>query len=106
MSEKNMAVGPFDAIQKLLSLQSFKSSTFNEKIEIYFHDYQLIPLMMQVKILIQENYIKNLPAIAKKHSGNKQKEELETLDCLCRAAESISDGDLIEQCLRGYLKFN
>ena len=48
---KNITVGPFDVMTKLFSQSSFRSASFPEKIEGYFQDYSLIPLMVQVRVL-------------------------------------------------------
>jgi replication factor C subunit 1 len=47
-AKKNITVGPFDVMSKIFSQSGFRSMSFPEKIEQYFHDYSLIPLMIQV----------------------------------------------------------
>ncbi|KAJ3054745.1 hypothetical protein HK097_000916, partial [Rhizophlyctis rosea] len=94
-SEKNMTMSPFDVTGKLLSAGPFRNMSVNDKIELYFHDYSLIPLM------VQENYIRVQPAIAKDLGGGNQKRtEIETLACLANAADAISQGDLVDSVLR------
>lgn len=89
--EKNVALKPFDITHKLLDGHIYTdlgSNTFtlNDKIGLYFDDLDFTPLM------IQENYIHckpgNLPA-------NKS-----PLDMIAEAADSISEGDLVERKIR------
>jgi replication factor C subunit 1 len=49
-AKKNITVGPFDVMSKIFSQSGFRSMSLPEKIEQYFHDYSLIPLMIQVII--------------------------------------------------------
>ncbi|KAI8915005.1 replication factor RFC1 C terminal domain-containing protein [Powellomyces hirtus] len=94
-SEKNTAVSPFDATAKLFSPGSLNMS-LNERIEMYFHDYGLMPLM------VQESYVKSKPAIATHlHGNDSRRVALETLACMANAADSISLGDLVDRIQRG-----
>lgn len=89
--QKNVALKPFDITSKLFNGQIYTdlgSQTFNlnDKIGLYFDDFDFTPLM------VQENYLAcsptNLPA------GKTP------LDAIADAAESISLGDLIERKIR------
>ncbi|KAJ3086824.1 hypothetical protein HK102_012387 [Quaeritorhiza haematococci] len=94
-SEKNVTLGPWDITGKLLGGSSFRNASTAEKIEYYFQDYQLIPLM------IQENYAKMNPILAQELTKDQRSCALETLNLVSQAAESLSDSDLIEKALRG-----
>ncbi|KAI8849282.1 replication factor RFC1 C terminal domain-containing protein [Chytridium lagenaria] len=92
--EKNTTMGPFDATAKLFSKVSFREMTFAEKSELYFTDYSLMPLM------VQENYVKMDPAIARETAQNPRMVDFETLGLLSSAADSIANGDIIDTALR------
>jgi replication factor C subunit 1 len=95
-AQKNITVGPFDAMQKLFSQGTYRSSTFPEKIENYFHDYSLIPLM------VQENYIRMTPALAKEVAKTPKSIETETMTLISNAADMISRADLLDKLQRRY----
>ncbi|KAI9190770.1 replication factor RFC1 C terminal domain-containing protein, partial [Polychytrium aggregatum] len=95
MSEKDVVVGPFEVTQKLFNQGIYRSASMAEKLEYYFYDFSLVPLM------IQENYLKSAPAIAREVGGaSPRKMALETLKLLSNAADSISDGDILDRVLR------
>ena len=51
VNEKNMLLTPFSIIDKLTGPYSFSKpnrNTLNEKSELYFHDFSMVPLFMQV----------------------------------------------------------
>jgi len=81
-SSKNFTTNPFDVTTKLLSYESEKFSV-EEKSDLYFHDFSLIPLM------IEENYIKSA-------TGGSPAEQLQRLS---KAADSIVNGDLISRVI-------
>lgn len=41
-------MSPFDVVAKLFNASSYNAATVSDKIELYFQDYGLIPLMVQV----------------------------------------------------------
>lgn len=89
--EKNVALKPFDITHKLLDGHIYTdlgSNTFtlNDKIGLYFDDFDFTPLM------IQENYIHCRP-------GNLPPGK-SPLDMIAEAADSISEGDLVERKIR------
>ncbi|KAJ3084849.1 hypothetical protein HDU99_001925 [Rhizoclosmatium hyalinum] len=89
-SEKNMAKSPWDVTGTLLNRGSFRDSSFADKLELYFSDFSLIPLM------IQENYIKMDPTLAHETGGpTKIGQDIEALNCLANAAESIAFADVV-----------
>ncbi|KNC98455.1 replication factor C subunit 1 [Spizellomyces punctatus DAOM BR117] len=93
--EKNSAMTPFDVTAKLFSASVTTSSTISDRIELYFQDFSLIPLM------VQENYAKTSPAIARHLHGNNNKlVDFETLSCIAQASDSISLGDLVDNVQR------
>lgn len=104
-AEKNTNLTVFEAIDALLSVSSFRSRTFGEKMDLYFSDFGMMSLM------VAENYLKNMPANARDITnaqvrgkcapyGAQETLELEVLACLSNAADSISDGDLTDNLLR------
>ncbi|KAI9355983.1 replication factor RFC1 C terminal domain-containing protein, partial [Zopfochytrium polystomum] len=94
-SEKIVAPGPWDATGSLLSKGSFRELPFGQKIELYFADHSLMPLM------IQENFIKMEPALAQDVAKGRGKAamDLEVLNCLSQAADSIAASDIVGQVL-------
>ncbi|KAJ3213262.1 hypothetical protein HDU67_003105 [Dinochytrium kinnereticum] len=92
VSEKNTTIGPFDAIAKLLGKVSFRESSLSEKLELYFSDFSLMPLM------VQENYIKMEPSLSKE--PNVVNADLEHLGLLSLAADAIAQADIIDNVLR------
>ncbi|KAI9332356.1 replication factor RFC1 C terminal domain-containing protein [Obelidium mucronatum] len=89
-SEKNMTMSPWDVTGTLLNRGSFRDASFADKLELYFNDFSLIPLM------IQENYIKMDPSLAHENGGpSKIGQDIEALNCLSQAADAIAYGDII-----------
>lgn len=94
--EKAVVLKPWDLVNKLLGGGMFAPSskaTLNDKIELYFNDHQLSFLMLA------ENYLDVKPARASHLSGREQK--LKTLELVDQAAQSISDGDLVDRMIHG-----
>lgn len=95
--EKHVILKPWDICQKLLGGGMFapsSKSTLNDKIELYFNDHEFSYLM------IQENYLKTKPMLA--NSGKSAREQrLKALQLAEQAAESISDGDLVDRMIHG-----
>ncbi|XP_034244815.1 replication factor C subunit 1 [Thrips palmi] len=85
-AKKNIKLGPWDAVRKIFSSDDHKSMTIMDKSDLFFHDYNLLPLF------VQENYLNVAPHAAKKQT--------DTLRHIARAAASISYGDLIEKTIR------
>ncbi|CAL9737303.1 replication factor C subunit 1 [Monosporozyma servazzii] len=89
--EKNVALKPFDITHKMFDghiYTSIGSNTFtlNDKIALYFDDFDFTPLM------IQENYIHCKPANLPPGKS--------PLEAIADAADSISQGDLVERKIR------
>lgn len=94
--KKNIILKPWDITFKIMSGRTFapeSTMTLNEKIELYFNDYDFSPLMLQ------ENYLKSNPAAASHLQGAQQK--MKALELADAAAESISDGDLVDRMIHG-----
>ncbi|KIH46742.1 replication factor RFC1 domain protein [Ancylostoma duodenale] len=81
VQKKDVAVGPFEAARKLLDSRS----TLQEKQDMFFVDYSIMPLF------VQENY----PNMRNDKHSPKQ-----AMAGLRRAADLISHGDTIERCIR------
>ncbi|KAI9594841.1 replication factor RFC1 C terminal domain-containing protein [Syncephalis fuscata] len=92
-SEKHIALGPFDIIGKYLQNQAYNSTNLAEKLDLYFHDYSIVPLMMQ------ENYIRMAPSLARSAGGSIKDMDLRTLELVAKASESISQGDLVDHAI-------
>lgn len=94
--EKHVVLKPWDITQKILGGGMFASSskaTLNEKIELYFNDHEFSPLMLQ------ENYLGTNPMQSLSYSGREK--NLKNLELLSQAADSISDGDLVDRMIHG-----
>lgn len=96
--EKHVILKPWDICQKLLGGNLFNpasKATLNDKIELYFNDHEFSYLM------IQENYLKARPAGLSGKGYNRREENLKLLELVDKAAESISDGDLVDRMIHG-----
>ncbi|CAK7272029.1 DNA replication factor C complex subunit Rfc1 [Sporothrix epigloea] len=97
--EKHVVLKPWDICQKMLGGGLFapaSKATLNDKIELYFNDHEFSYLM------IQENYLSTRPqALANQTSRSKREANLRYLELVDNAAESISDGDLVDRMIHG-----
>lgn len=96
--EKHVVLKPWDICQKLLGGGLFNpasKATLNDKIELYFNDHEFTPLM------IQENYLKAKPLGLSGKGYNRREETMKYLELVDQAAESISDGDLVDKMIHG-----
>jgi replication factor C subunit 1 len=94
--EKHVVLKPWDITQKILGGGMFAQSskaTLNDKIELYFNDHEFSPLM------VQENYLGTNPIKALNYSGKEK--NLKSLELASEAADSISDGDLVDRMIHG-----
>src|SRR5690349_5092689 len=91
MSSKNVSQGPFDVIPQLFS----SNEPLVEKIGLYFVDYSLVPL------LVHENYLSTTPfSIGKVRQTQGNEKALGAhLDAIAAAADSISEGDLVDKMI-------
>jgi replication factor C subunit 1 len=95
--EKHVVLKPWDICSKLLGGAMFaptSKATLNDKIELYFNDHEFSYLM------IQENYLKTKPQLAN-NEGSERERRLKALQLVEQAAESISDGDLVDRMIHG-----
>ncbi|KAI8958855.1 DNA replication factor C, large subunit [Daldinia sp. FL1419] len=97
--EKSIVLKPWDISHKMLGSGLFSpasKATLNDKIEIYFNDHEFSYLM------IQENYLRTRPAaLSQSQYKNKREQNLKALELFDMAAESISDGDLVDRMIHG-----
>ena len=94
--EKNVILKPWDIVSKILGGGLFapsNTSSLNEKIELYFNDHEFSSLMLQ------ENYLGTNPMLSNQYSGKEKR--LKVLELTDQAAESISDGDLVDRMIHG-----
>ena len=94
--EKHVVLKPWDICHKLLGGGLFhpnSKATLNDKIELYFNDHEFSYLM------IQENYLSTKPTLVGDRKGREALlKDLQLADC---AAESMSDGDLVDRMIHG-----
>lgn len=96
--EKHIVLKPWDICQKMLGGGLFtpaSKATLNDKIELYFNDHEFSFLM------IQENYIRTKPLMLNGKGFTPREERLKALELFDQAAESISDGDLVDRMIHG-----
>ncbi|KAL8818718.1 MAG: hypothetical protein Q9223_002713 [Gallowayella weberi] len=94
--EKHVILKPWDIVGKILGGGLFAPNSktgLNEKIELYFNDHEFSSLMLQ------ENYLGTNPILSLQYSGREK--NLKLLELTDRAAESISDGDLVDRMIHG-----
>lgn len=96
--EKHVILKPWDICQKMLAGGLFgpaSKATLNDKIELYFNDHEFSYLM------IQENYLRTKPMALNGKGYTGRKHNLKALELFDNAAESISDGDLVDRMIHG-----
>lgn len=96
--EKHIILKPWDMVNKILGGGLFNpasKSTLNDKTELYFNDHEFAPLMLQ------ENYLGTSPARTNKYNADPKRKKLAELDLVSKAADSISDGDLVDRMIHG-----
>ncbi|GAU93363.1 hypothetical protein RvY_05316 [Ramazzottius varieornatus] len=85
----SIKVGPFDAVREMFQPPKghLPGSAVIEKSDLYFEDYNFVPLF------VQENYLSvNIHGV---------KDKYEVLDRISRTADSLSLSDLIDREIRG-----
>jgi replication factor C subunit 1 len=96
--EKHVILKPWDICHKIIGGGMFAPSskaTLNDKIELYFNDHEFSFLM------VQENYLKSRPAVLGNGGLTPREQKLKALELVDMAAESISDGDLVDRMIHG-----
>ena len=94
--EKHVILKPWDIVQKILAGGMFASSSkhsLDDKIQLYFNDHEFSSLMLQ------ENYLGTNPILSNNYIGKEK--TLKVLELADNAAESISDGDLVDRMIHG-----
>ena len=81
-------INHFDGVTKLLCRKDFNKMNFRERINMFFLDYDLVPL------LIQENYLTCYSA------KDPEAKSLNTLKKIAKSADHISLGDTINKKIR------
>ncbi|KAK4162215.1 replication factor C subunit 1 [Cladorrhinum sp. PSN259] len=96
--EKHVILKPWDICQKMIGGGLFSpasTATLNDKIELYFNDHEFSYLM------IQENYLRARPNALNGQGLHPKEQNLRYLELVDKAAESISDGDLVDRMIHG-----
>ncbi|KAK4667419.1 DNA replication factor C complex subunit Rfc1 [Podospora pseudopauciseta] len=96
--EKHVILKPWDICQKIIGGGMFSSAskaTLNDKIELYFNDHEFSYLM------VQENYLRAKPNVIGGVGMHPKEQNLKHLELVDMAAESISDGDLVDRMIHG-----
>ncbi|KAK0706378.1 replication factor RFC1 C terminal domain-containing protein [Lasiosphaeria miniovina] len=96
--EKHVILKPWDICQKMIGGGLFgpaSKATLNDKIELYFNDHEFSYLM------IQENYLRSKPALLSSQGYSPREQNMKYLELVDQAAESISDGDLVDRMIHG-----
>ena len=94
--EKNVILRPWDITQKILGGGLFAPNSkvsINEMAELYFNDHEFSYLMLQ------ENYLHTNPILSLGVTGKEKDKKV--LDLVDQAAESISNGDLVDSLIHG-----
>nr|AAC52140.1 ISRE-binding protein [Mus musculus] len=87
-AKKDIRLGPFDVTRKVFAAgEETAHMSLMDKSDLFFHDYSIAPLF------VQENYLHVKPVAA----GGDMKKHLMLLS---RAADSICDGDLVDNQIR------
>ncbi len=82
-------INPFDGVKKLLTKDSFFKMNFREKLNLFFLDYDLVPL------LVQENYL-----------GCFKDRNLQTLEKMCKSSDHVSYSDILDKKIRSNNEWN
>jgi replication factor C subunit 1 len=90
MIEKTINNNPFDLCRLSFS-DELREKSLSDKSDIFFNDYQLIPL------LIQENYLQCQPHLSS--TQNRKLTDIDHLTLISKAADNISLGDICSQMI-------
>ncbi|KAH9819105.1 replication factor RFC1 C terminal domain-containing protein, partial [Melampsora americana] len=96
MNEKNTIASPWSLVHKLFSPQTWaqaSSMSFMDKCDLYFQDHDMLPLF------VQDGYTKHECGLARNYAGPEK--AAKKLELLSKAADSISDGDLVDRMIHG-----
>ncbi|CAF2316120.1 unnamed protein product [Rotaria sp. Silwood2] len=92
MIDKAVNNNPFELCRLSFS-DELRQKSLSDKIEIFFYDYQLMPL------LIQENYLQCLPTLSRSDNEKKKINDIQHLSLLSKAAENMCIGDICSQMI-------
>jgi len=92
MIDKAINHNPFELCRLSFS-DELRQKSLSDKLEIFFYDYQLIPL------LIQENYLQCLPTLSSSDNQKRKITDIEHLSLLAKAAENMCIGDVCSQMI-------
>ncbi|KAJ1976736.1 DNA replication factor C complex subunit Rfc1 [Dimargaris xerosporica] len=92
-AEKFVSLNPFDITGKLFNPQAYRIDSFATRLDYYFTDSGLIPLM------VQENYLNCEPSQAYLASSAAPNSIVARLDALSEAANAISEADLVDRAI-------
>ncbi|UJR25499.1 hypothetical protein I4U23_006845 [Adineta vaga] len=87
MINKAVNNNPFELCRLSFS-DELRQKSLSDKLEIFFYDYQLMPL------LIQENYLQCLPTLSNSDNQKRKVTDLQHLTLLSKAAENMCIGDV------------
>ena len=88
---KDIKKNPFEAVKQVFQADPNKPKTLSEKMELFFADYSLMPL------LVHENYLHVVPGNL---AGNLKQRQLTHLSMMSDSMEGICEGDRIGRMLR------
>lgn len=94
--DPNALASPFALLDKLFAPQAWPQSRptkIQDKLEVYFADFDMLPLWTQ------ENYLKHKYSRASQLGG--QQAARKKIELTSKAADSISDGDLVDRMIHG-----
>ncbi|XP_037814691.1 replication factor C subunit 1 [Lucilia sericata] len=83
-AEKDLKMGPWEVVRKVFSADEHKTMSFNDKCDLFFHDYSLSPLF------VQQNYLIVSPSGPKSEVPKK----------VALTADALSLGDLVDKKIR------
>ncbi|KAA1072447.1 hypothetical protein PGT21_034457 [Puccinia graminis f. sp. tritici] len=95
-NEKDAIMSPWALMSKIFAPQTWSqmsSMTFIDKCNLYFHDHDMLPL------LVQDGYVKHDYGQARTYAG--QEKAAKKMELLSLAADSIADGDLVDRMIHG-----
>lgn len=94
--DANSLSTPFSLMDKLFGPYAWSANNrdkLSNKLEIYFQEFDVMPLF------VQENYLKH--KFARAASGSPREIALKKVEITSKAADAISDGDLVDRMIHG-----
>ena len=96
MNEKNAIQTPWSLYNQLFGPQAFSAvsnMSFDDKLGLYYQDHSILPLF------VQDNYLKT--KFSRASNTNGMDKQLKDLELMTKAAEAMSDGDLVDAMIHG-----